>query len=93
MTTKTLSRDKLIKELKVEFPDGWFKTSEEFDGKENAVWSGEGWGIDGLPAFDYYAMSHELFPLGVNHKLVAFLEKRGWFAECYDAGTYFFYKI
>jgi len=65
--------------------------SEEFDGMGGGIWicaeepQNEFY-------FDYYAMSSS-YELGVDKSLDAFLEKRGWYAEWYDAGTIFLWEI
>jgi hypothetical protein len=77
-------------------------TREEFDGCEEksdgGIWvkSSEETTIEGLRAFNYYAFDidpkEEVYIMGVHKKVHNFLEKHGWYAEPYDAGTYMIYN-
>jgi len=87
---KTIDREKLITllENKGIVVRG---LSEEFDGMDGGIWiSAEE--TDNQFAFDYYAMNSS-YDLGVHKDLGVFLERRGWYAEWYDAGTIFLWEI
>jgi hypothetical protein len=64
-----VNRDKLLETIREKYPHAWFKPSEEFDGVDGGIWTGEGsyeiekWEPDeffpkGLtcevPLFEYY---------------------------------------
>lgn len=91
-----LSFDELKAELATEFPKVWIKDGGEFDGRKNCLWTGEGSSIKlqdvgfSVPAFDTYAFHG--YEAGVWQSLYDFLQIRGFFAEAYDAGTFFIYK-
>lgn len=88
---KELAR--LAKDIKKKFPHVWIKPGGDFDSdSKNSLWTGEGSEIDGYPAFDHYDTKEILYTMGVHKKLEKFLQSRGYFAEPYDAGTYFIYK-
>jgi hypothetical protein len=93
MSTKQVAtRDQIIKGLTdMCDPNPFFKTVEEFYGREiesdGQIWTG-GEGdpsIDGIGIFDYYE--------GNNPDVEKYLEDNGWFAEWYDAGTMHITKI
>lgn len=87
MKTKT----ELLKILKKEFPNCWFKDGEDFSSShKNSIWSGEGSHINGENLVDDYTTGKK-YILGVHHKMDAFLTKHGWYHELYDSGTVFFY--
>ena len=67
--------------------DPFFRPSEDFDGHKGGIWTGgEGEpSIDGEGIFNYWGSN--------NPDVEKFLEERGWFAEWYDAGTMFLWKI
>jgi len=84
------SRDQVIKLLETKYPRMFLKTSEDFNGAEGGIWTG---GEDHLPAkdghslFDYYAEDYARYDIGVHKEIGELLEKQGWYAEWYDAGT------
>lgn len=78
---------KMVK-LQAMFPDMWFKDGEDFDGRPNKIWTGEGSFIGESSAFNPYGYDDTM---GVNPKLNAVLDKLGLWAEFYDAGTVFIY--
>ena len=72
------------------------RTTEEFNGDIGGVWlSGEDSAEmkDGLDMFDYYTENYNRYELGVHNIIYKWLEKKGWYAEWYDAGTIMLYKI
>jgi hypothetical protein len=88
------TKEDLMESLQKRFPNAWFKDGAEFGGgSDTAVWSGEGSMLNnGLPMFNYYsdrACYRDGF--GAHEQLCNFVEKRGWYVECYDAGTFFIY--
>lgn len=90
-SSKNLSREELMKELKKKYPSLWMKDSEDFDkGKtKNAIWTGsESHAVekDGKPIFDYNANGSK-YEFGIHIDLYNFLEKKGWYCEWYDSGT------
>lgn len=86
----TLTREELKTKLQRHFPGLWMKDTEEFDGTEGGIWTGEGSETkDGFPLFDYYDESETLYTMGVWNPLHNILDAAGWFAEAQDAGTYF----
>lgn len=91
-----MSRDELIQELETKFPNKSFRTSEEFDGSENGIWtSGEdGYTHKGMTFFDYYTQDggSQSYIFGVHKTMHNFLEQRGWYCEWYDAGTVIIYE-
>ena len=91
--SRATSRERLLKILRDKYPDAWFKKGENFDSEyEGSIWTGEGSMDDGIPLFDVYGPS-SLYELGVYKELADLLDKHGWYAEQYDAGTFFLYKI
>ena len=91
---KVFTKEQLIAALEVAFPDCWFKDGADFRGDDSdSVWSGEGSTLpSGFSAFDYYAMDYDAYEFGVHVSIAKFVEDRGWYWECHDAGTYFAYK-
>jgi hypothetical protein len=84
----------LIKALTKRFPKAWFKeggefsTSGEFD---TAVWSGEGSYLNNdVQMFNYYSESSN-YIFGTHKQLTDFVERHGYYVECYDAGTFFIF--
>ena len=52
-------RDELLDLLWAKYPKGWFKTSEQFNGAEGGIWTGENSMMDdGTPMFDYYSFGY-----------------------------------
>ena len=91
-----MNRDKLIKELYTRWNIDFVRTTEEFNGDIGGVWlSGEDSAKmkDGLDMFDYYTENYNRYELGVHNIICKWLEKKGWYAEWYDAGTIMLYKI
>ena len=84
------TRENLMAILKAKYPSMFLKTTEEFDGGKNGDEA-----KDGRPLFDYYTQDggevHYVF--GVHKEIGAILEKNGWYAEWYDAGTLMFYEM
>jgi len=98
MTIK-ITRDALMDTLEKKFPKMWMKTSEEWNGEENFIWTGEGSEFideDGFPwmMFNHYSEDFDelYYQMGVKKELVHFLDKYGWYCDFYDAGTVFIYK-
>jgi len=91
-----MNRDELIQELEAKFPNKNFRTSEEFDGSENGIWtSGEdGYTHEGLKLFNYYSQDggSNSYTFGVLNTIYYFLEERGWYCEWNDAGTIIIYE-
>lgn len=85
-----MNRGQLKNAIAKKFPNIWMKDSEEFDGTQKAIWTGEGSDIDGVPAFGVY---NEGYVFGVHPELHKFLESKGWYTEAYDPGTFFIFKI
>ena len=84
------SRDQVIKLLETKYPRMFLKTSEEFNGAEGGIWtSGEDQLLakDYSPLFDYYVEDYARYDIGVHKEIGELLEKQGWYAEWYDAGT------
>jgi hypothetical protein len=93
----SVSREKMMSILKAKYPKLFIKESEEFgDGHEGAIWSSGEDGTkakDGWDLFDYYGEGARYGEaIGVHKEAYDLLEKNGWYAEWYDAGTIFFYK-
>ena len=90
---KVLTKEELIADLEKAFPNCWFKDGSDFYGDESdSVWSGEGSYLpNDLPAFDYYAGGSS-YTFGVHDEIAKFVEARGWYWECHDAGTFFAFK-
>lgn len=88
MKTATMM-DKLHKK----FPNCTFWEGMDFDGSD-CIMGGEGSNINGIPAFDYYTddYTEQLYVSGVNAELDSFLRDNGWWAECYDPGTWKIWK-
>ena len=55
----------------------------------------EGGEIDGLLACNYYTEDYEetVYIMGVHKKLVKLLNDNGFYAECYDPGTYLAFRL
>lgn len=81
----------LIEQLKNKFPNMWFKDGADFSSMHiDTIWTGEGSSIGDEEAFDYYGYGNTL---GVHPAFQRELHKLGLFAEFYDAGTVFLYKV
>ena len=83
----------LITLLEKRFPNAWFKEGADFgNGYAASVWTGEGSyvgkGDNQRDMFDYNNMSAK-YNFGAHVDLCKFVEKHGYFVECYDAGTFF----
>ena len=90
------ARNKMIDIIRAKYPKLFLKTTEEFDGSENGIWSSGENGdqaTDERPLFDYYAQDYneEIYIFGVHKEIRELLEEHGWFAEWHDAGTIMFY--
>jgi hypothetical protein len=86
----------LITLLEKRFPNAWFKEGVEFqNGYEKSVWTGEGSyigkGEKVIPMFDSYEMGKN-YEFGAHIQLCRFVEKYGYFVECYDGGTFFIWQ-
>ena len=83
------TREQMMELLKVKYPLMFLRTTEEFNGNTGGIWTSAEDGIeakDEFPLFDYYAQGWR-YELGVHTEIYSFLEKHGWYAEWYDAGT------
>lgn len=86
-----LSMQKKMQTLAKQFPKVWFKQGGEFSPQyEQTIWTGEGSSIGDAEAFDYYGYGNTM---GVHPELHKALDKQGLYAEFYDAGTVFLYKV
>ena len=65
------------------------RTSEEFDGSKDGIWTtGEnGEQYKGKRIYDYYSEDYKNRTFGVLNSWEKELNKRGWYSEWYDAGT------
>ena len=83
--------EKTIEHLQSKFPKMWFKDGSDFSSMHiDTVWTGEGSYIGDESAFDYYSYGNTL---GIHPAFQRELDKLGLFAEFYDAGTVFLYKV
>lgn len=86
------TREQMMQILKQKFPKMWIKLSEQFNGREGNIWTGEGSCHNDeheTPLFNYYDTKEVLYKMGVHKDLVKTLDKHGWYCEFYDAGTVF----
>ena len=82
--------EELLEALKKRFPKAWFKDGNDFGpGYNTSIWTGEGSYIGAERMFHYYANGK--YEFGVHITLRKFVEKRGYYVECYDPGTYFIF--
>lgn len=88
--TNVISRYELIRILRVRFPKMWTKESELYDGRANAIWTGEGSYIQDEPLFNDM-LDGGNYTMGVRNELVDALDQHGWFAEFANSGTVFIY--
>jgi len=92
------TREQMMEIIRAKYPKLFMKTTEEFDGSKGGIWSscenGDEAG-DERPLFNYYAEDYKekTYVLGVHREIGDLLEKNGWYAEWYDAGTIMFYLI
>lgn len=87
------SREQMMDLIRVKYPKLFMRTTEEFDGSKNGIWSSAESGVkakDGFDLFDYYGEGNR-YNLGVHNDIGNLLEKNGWYAEWYDSGTIMFY--
>ena len=90
--TTTLSREELVLLLVGKFPELNCMLTEDFfglGGTMNGIWlSGEDGITDkkGNVLFNYYN-NGSTYKFGVINHFCEFIEKHGWYAEWYDAGT------
>jgi len=98
---KTFTEGRLLKALEKKWPNGFWRSGNEWDGRKkgNTVWAGAEdsdvtWGKNGLPLFNYWVEDYEEhhYTFGVHNKFRQWLEDRGWWSEWNDPGTIFFYK-
>lgn len=95
MKSNIPTRDEMMALITKRFPNIWMKTSEQFDGRKDAIWTGTNSFIDKdkeVPAFNDFIESKK-YDIGVHVTLVSFLNKHGYYAEAYDCGTFFIYMI
>lgn len=94
--------ENVLKRLQKQFPNINFSVpdGEAWGAGKNSVHLGdaaEGGTIDGMKACDYYAYEFDpdekFYTFGVHNKLVKYLESLGYYAECYDPGTFIAYPI
>jgi len=88
------SREDLIVLLEKRYSGLSLRTTEEFDGSANGIWSSAESFIsakDGFTLFDYYTENYKRYDLGVHQEFNNLLEEHGWYAEWYDAGTIMFW--
>jgi hypothetical protein len=89
---RVLSREELIAKLTKAYPEMNCMLTEDFysdSGNEGGIWlCGEDSILDrrGKELFSYYNDGSQ-YKFGVVNHLVNFLDRNGWFAEWYDAGT------
>jgi hypothetical protein len=85
----TKTTEQMMELLEAKYPRMFLRTTEEFNGSNGGIWTSGEDGLeakDGFPLFNYYAQGN-LYELGVHTEIYEFLEKHGWYAEWYDAGT------
>jgi hypothetical protein len=84
---KTLDRDEMMDWLDQTLT--FTRTSEEFDGSKDGIWTtGEnGEQYKGKRIYDYYSEDYKNRTFGVLNSWEKELNKRGWYSEWYDAGT------
>jgi hypothetical protein len=96
-STITLTRDALTKKLGVLFPKMNTRPSEAFDGHPGGIWitSESTPASNGDPLFAFYAEdpTEQVYVFGVHREIREVLDASGWFAEPYDAGTWFLWAI
>lgn len=97
-TTKTLSRNQLMRELSRKFPNMFLRTTEEFNGSQGGIWTSAEDGTsyaNGQELFNYYSedWKGERYILGVHKKLYNYLHDRGWYASWNDPGTVMLWTI
>ena len=83
----------LIELLNKRFPKAWFKKGKDFSTSgdyDKSVWTGEDSYIGKERMFDYYSESKK-YIFGAHNSLCDFVEKYGYYVECYDAGTFFIF--
>ncbi len=86
-----MERNQLIGELQSKYPKMLLRTTEEFDGTPEGIWTnGEEPPVNkkGLPLFNYYAENNS-YDFGIENNFSQYLDKLGWYCEWYDAGTIF----
>jgi len=98
MEKEKVTASELIVEINKIYPNLNMRLSEDFNGNRGGVWvNGTEDGLVGKNnrlLFDYYAedSSEKHYIFGCNKELHKQLEKHGWYAEWYDAGTMFFWR-
>jgi hypothetical protein len=86
-----MERTQLIEELQSKYPKMFLRTTEEFDGTKDGIWTnGEQPPVntEGLPIFNYYAEDNK-YNFGIEVNFSEYLDQLGWYCEWYDAGTIF----
>lgn len=85
-------RQKMIDILRNKYPTMFLKTTEQFNGGTDGIWTSGEDGIeakDGHELFNYYSQDYKevRYQFGVHKEIRELLKKNGWWAEWYDAGT------
>lgn len=97
-----MNLNQLQQALAKTFPKMWIKHGDQFDSQHaKSLWTGEGSMVDiqledgplELEMFDMYSCMPEQYEFGVHHSLRDFLKQNGYYAEAYDAGTFFIWKV
>ena len=89
------TRERLMQKLQKAYPNAHIKPSEDFNGRDGAIWIGaeDMYDRNGDAVFNYWTENHTKYDLGVIKHFNNFIERNGWYAEWYDAGTVFLYQI
>ena len=91
------SEESLITDLRATFPGLRVRPRREYggywQGMDGAWTGGPGDMPDGLPIFNDLAYGEVDYDGGVHVGFTAWLEQRGWYMECEDAGTYMIVPI
>jgi hypothetical protein len=100
MHIKPVSRDEMIVKLNKRFPNIWTKKSEDFSKEypNTGIWTGAEHStfIDAakkIEAFDTSGDGGKNYVDEVHKTLNNFLTMNGWYAESYDAGTFFLWPV
>jgi len=95
----TATRTVLMNAIRKAYPDVWMKKSEMFDGREDAIWTGEGSTIivddfeEDVFNIDNEDYDEKYYTTGVLNEFAKFLDGFGWYCEFVDSGTVMIYKI
>lgn len=97
VAAELFSEDALVADLKATYPGLHVRPLREYggtwQGSAGAWTGGPGDMPDGLPIFNDLAYAERGYDGGVHEGFTAWLEKRGWYMECEDAGTYMIVPI